>query len=341
MKKRTVRVVSLMVSFAAVFLLAFGDRALGADRTTPVGATGKERLYLRLGSVGQSTSNYAKGVRVFIEKVAEYSNDEINVEYFGDSLLGGERDMAEGVGMGTFEMCLVASGPLVNFAKGFKIFDLPYIVTDRQVAYRVMDGEIGRQILDELQPSGIYALDFWENGFRMLYNSTKPLIHPEDLKGLKIRTMENEMHIALFNFLGAYATPIAGPELFTSLQQGVVDGHENPLNNIISSRMYEAQKFASLTGHLYSPAVLMINKELWDSLSPEDQTVFRKASAEARDYERKLSEEGDETQAEELQTLGLQVDRVDVEEWRRACEPIYDQFADQVNMDHVRALGGK
>lgn len=300
----------------------------------------EDKIYIRYGSVGQPTSNYTYGIEYFIEKVAEYSNGRIIVEHFGQSVLGGERDMAEGVALGTIEMCITASGPLTNFAPGFKIFDLPYLVTNKEVAFEVMDGEIGREILDELKPIGIYALSFWENGFRQLYNSKKEIKHPQDLKGLKIRTMENEIHIQLFNILGAYATPIGGAELFTSLQQGVVDGHENPLNNLVSSGMYEAQKYVSLTSHVYSPAVTMINLNLFNSLSEDDKNAITRADAEARDYERRISEEGDKTLAQEVEKLGLKVTEVNIHEWQEAAEPVYNRFKNELNMNYVNALKG-
>lgn len=312
----------------------------GTSSASAPASSGEPRIHIKFGSVGKDGSNYSLGAEYFCEKVAELSNGEIEVEYLGSSLLGGERDMVEGVGLGTFEMCIAASAVVANFAPDLNIFDLPYLVTDKEKAFSVMDGEVGRSILDELKASGIYGLGFWENGQRQLY-SNKLILHPEDLKGVKIRTMENDMHIAIFNSLGAYATPIAGPELFTSLQQGVVEAHENPLNNFYTSSFYEVQSHVALTSHVYSPAITMINLDFFNNLSEADQAVILEAEEAARNYERKIAAENDQTLVQTLRDLGIVVSEVDIDEWKAATAPVYEQFKDIVNMDYVNMIRGE
>ena len=183
----------------------------------------------------------------------------MDVQLFASATLGNERDMIEGISLGTLEMCLSSTGPLPNFSKEFQVFDLPFIITDKERAYEVMDGEIGKEILSSLESINIKALGFWENGFRHISNSKKEIVKPEDMAGIKIRTMENPIHMATFQLLGAMPTPMAFSELFTALQQGTIDGQENPLVIFDTNKFSEAQDYLSLTGHVYSPSVMMIS----------------------------------------------------------------------------------
>ena len=193
-----------------------------------------------------------------------------------------ERDAIEGVSMGTLEMTLISSAPLANFTNAFLVFDLPFIIQDRQKAYAWMDGPEGRKILDSVLSKGMVGLGIWENGFRMLTNSKKPVAVPDDLKGLKIRLMENPIHVGTFKTLGAYPVPMPFGELFTALQQSTVDGQENPLIIISTSKFAEVQKYLSLTGHFYAPAILLINKAFWENTLTEDlRKIFTEAELKA------------------------------------------------------------
>jgi tripartite ATP-independent transporter DctP family solute receptor len=242
--------------------------------------------------------------------------------------------------MGFIEMCVVSTGPLPNFSPDFMIFDLPYIFKDRDEAFKTMDGEVGTEILKSLEPKGIKALGFWENGFRHISNNKKSITHPEDVKGMKIRTMENPIHQATFKTLGATPTPMAWSEVFVALQQGVIDGQENPLVIMYTTKLYEIQKYISLTGHFYSPAVCMISKQIFDSFPTEIQEAIIKAEKEARDYERQFSAKLDEQLVESLKKEGVTIIEVDKEEWKNACAPVYDQFKSQINPKYLEAILG-
>lgn len=318
------------------------DTEGGSSEATPAESESSagQHIVLRVGNTTAPDSHYNKGLEFFKEKLAEYSNGQIELQIFHSSQLGNERDLVEGVGMGTVEMALVSTGPLPNYAPDFMVFDLPFIITDREKAYQVMDGEVGQAILETLNPKGIKALGFWENGFRHITNNEKPIIHPEDVKGMKIRTMENPIHQETFKVLGAIPTPMAWSEVFTALQQGVIDGQENPLPIIGTAKVYEVQKYISLTGHFYSPCVLMINQELFDGLSPELQEAILKAEAEARVWQRNYAKELDEKLTKELTQYGVVINEVDKAEWQEAVKPVYDKFEDQINPEYLKALRG-
>lgn len=300
----------------------------------------KDPIVLRIGMTTEIGGHYHSGAVYFKEHVEKYTNGKVRVDIFPSSQLGNERDLVEGVGMGFIEMCVVSTGPLPNFSPDFMIFDLPYIFKDRDEAFKTMDGEVGAEILKSLEPKGIKALGFWENGFRHISNNKKSITHPEDVKGMKIRTMENPIHQASFKTLGATPTPMAWSEVFVALQQGVIDGQENPLVIMYTTKLYEIQKYISLTGHFYSPAVCMISKQIFDSFPIEIQEAIIKAEKEARDYERQFSAKLDEQLVESLKKEGVTIIEVDKEEWKNACTPVYDQFKSQINPKYLEAILG-
>jgi tripartite ATP-independent transporter DctP family solute receptor len=307
----------------------------------PAIALGGQKAHLRVGIGSASDSALVHGVRRMAQLVEEYSEGEITMEPFPDSVLGGDRDMIEGVSLGTIEMCNVATGPVGNFSDKFFVLDLPYIVTDRELAHRVLDGEIGREILDSLHPAGIHVLSFWELGYRQLYATKRIIRKPDDVKGMKLRVMENDVHIALWNGLGAYATPMSISEVFTALQQGTIDGHDNPIGSTYIGKYYEADPNCSLTYHVYSPTVNMINKTLYDSLTNKQKAALMRADTEARAYERGLIVKEDEGAIEGWQKAGGTVTEVDVKEWQQAASFMLDLFKDRIDMKVVKAMRGE
>lgn len=301
----------------------------------------KGQIHIRLGIGANAESSLGKGAQYMCDKVEEYSNGEITMELFADSLLGGDRDMIEGVSLGTIEMCNVATGTVGNFSDAFFVLDMPYVVTDRQTAYDALDGDTGRNILNTLNNTGIYGLSFWELGYRQLFTTNKIVSSPSDLKGLKIRVMENDLHIALWNGMGAYATPMSVSEVFTALQQGTIDAMENPIGPILTGKYYEAAPNCILTNHIYSATVNMINKDLYDSLTDEQREILKRADAEARAYERQLVQEEDLSAIEEWKAAGGTVTEVNIDEWQDAAGFIFDDFSDKIDMNVVNALRGE
>lgn len=296
------------------------------------------KTVFRINHTLDPTSHYQNGLLHLDKLLQERTNGELSLDIYHSSQLGSERDAIEGVTMGTLEMALVSSAPLVNFTKKFMIFDLPFIITDREKAYKWMDGPDGQAILKSLEKQNMVGLSIWENGFRMLTNSKLPVKKPADAKGLKIRLMENQVHLATFRTLDAYPTPMPFGELFTALQQKTVDGQENPLVIIYTSKFYEVNKYVSLTGHFYSPAILLINKQAWEKLTPEHRDIMTKAVAEARDWERNFSKDGEAKLVENLKKGGAEIIEVDKLEWAKVLAPVYKQFAPIIGKDVIQSL---
>ena len=303
-------------------------------------STASDVEVLRIGTTTERGGNFVTGLEYFAEKVKEYSNGKVEIQIYPSSQLGNERDLVESISLGSIDMALVSTAVLSNISEEFKIFDMPYIIRDLETAYNFMDGESGRYIMDSLLKADIKGLGLWENGFRHITNNGDQIVSPSDVKGIKIRTMENEIHQRTFQNLGATATAMAWGEVFTSLQQGVIDGQENPLAIVETNSLWEAQDNLSLTQHFYSPGLIMINDGLFESFDKEIQEAILKAEKEARDFEREFNQNMEKDIVEHLKEEGMNVYEVDLEEWIDSVKPIYEYYHDKLNQEYVKELTG-
>ncbi len=299
-----------------------GDSGSGSSTSEPSGET----YVLRLGDTLAEDHPYNVGARHFSDLVAEKTNGAVKIDVFGNSQLGAERDLLEGLQLGTVEMCVVSTAPLSGYTASFYAFDLPYIFTSSEHARGFLDSDQGMEILQSLSSQGIKGLAYWENGFRHITNSKLAITKPSDLKGLKIRTMENEVMMYSFSCVGADPTPMAFNELYTALQQKTMDGQENPYAIISTSKFYETQPYCTASGHFYAAAPLLMSQTAWDSLPAEYQEIIQECAFEARDYERQLLEDINTCRESELAGLGMQITQIGVAEWAPAFQPVYDKY---------------
>ena len=252
MKKRIFTLALASVMAFSVMAAASFDVSASSDKSSDSSAKSEDAIVLKSGSITTPESAYVLALHHLNDLLQEKTDGQISIEIFTDGQLGGETELIESVSMGSVDMCTISSSPMANYVTDYYSFDMPFLVTDLDKAHEVFDGELGRAMLDELEEIGIHGFAFWDNGFRCLTNNKKPVYKLEDVKGLKIRVMENELHQALWNALGAYPTPMSFAEVITSLEQGTIDGQENPINAIYSSGVYEVQKYVSLTNHVFS-----------------------------------------------------------------------------------------
>ncbi|MGE5577055.1 MAG: TRAP transporter substrate-binding protein [Syntrophothermus sp.] len=321
-----------LVVFLVTALLVFGSFSVFAESTS------QQTLVLKAGHAVPPTHPYHLGLAKFAELVAQRTGNRVQIQIFPNAQLGNERDMIEGLQIGTIDLVVSSTGPVGNFAPKMMVVDLPFLFRDRDHAYKVLDGEIGKTLLKQLEPKGIRGLAFWENGFRHLTNSKRPINGPADLKGLKFRTMENEVHMASFKALGANPSPMAWSEVFTALQQKVIDGQENPIPIIYTTKIYEVQKYLALTGHFYSPALLLISQQSWSKLTPEEQQVFATTAQEVAVYERNLIKEMEDKQISELKAKGMIVTTPDKTLFRKATQEVYKKYEDKLGKDLVEKI---
>lgn len=288
--------------------------------------------------VAETQSTHIAARDVFKKYVEEKSGGKITVELYPNGQLGGDREAIEAVQLGTIQMTIPAAAVVSGFEKKFQVFDLPYLFKSKQAAYKAMDGELGQKLNELLVPLGLKNLAYGENGYRHISNNKKPIEKPEDLKGLKIRTMENPVHMATFKALGANPTPMAFGELYTALQQGTVDAQENPIPLVYTSKFYEVQKYYSLDGHVYAATVVLINNDFFNSLPKDFQQIVVDGANLYKDEQRKLSDKQDVEMLAELEKAGMKINELtdaQKQEFVKATLPVYDQFKDVLGADLI------
>jgi len=315
--------VSIFCAFAALSAVAL-----------PAPAAAQTTMKINI-SVAQN-SHYGVAIDAFAREVETRTNGRYKIQTFYAGALGAERESVEGVQLGTLDLTLTSTGPLPNFVPEVAILDIPFLFRDYAHARAVLDGPIGQELLQKFPPKGIVALAWAENGFRHMTNSKRPVNAPDDLSGLKMRTMENPIHIQAYKQFGILPTPMAFTEVFTALQQGTVDGQENPLSVITAAKLDQVQKNLTLTGHVYSPAVFLMNKAQWDKLSPADKQAFLDAAKEAVKANRARIDDDERKAVADLRAKGMAVvDNVDKTKFQTALAPVYVDFGKRFGQDNI------
>ncbi|MBO9679060.1 MAG: TRAP transporter substrate-binding protein [Acidovorax sp.] len=294
---------------------------------------------IKIGYTPPQGSHYWAGATTFCGEVEKGTQGRYKCQQFPSSALGGEREQIEAVQIGTQDAVITSTGPVGNFVPEIKIVDIPFLFRDYEHARKVFDGPIGQELLTKFPSKGLIALAWTENGFRHITNSKRPIVKPEDAKGLKVRTMENKVHMDGYRTFGLLPTPMSFPEVFGALQQGTVDGQENPIPIITSSKFSQVQKYLSLTGHVYSPALLLLSPRIWNKLSDADKKVFTEAAKASVVAQRKKVDEDDATGVAQLEKEGMQVVRnVDKKAFQDALKPAYVAYAKEFGEANIKKI---
>ncbi|BDU52333.1 TRAP transporter substrate-binding protein [Limnohabitans sp. INBF002] len=294
---------------------------------------------LKIGYSNAINSHYGVGAVAFCEGVEKGTQGRYKCQQYPNNALGGEREMIEAVQIGTQDLANVSTGPLGNFVPEVKVVDIPFLFRDYDHARKVMDGPIGQDLLKKMTSKGVVGLAWTENGFRHMTNSKRAIYTPDDAKGLKMRTMENKVHMDGYKTFGILPTPMAWPEVFGALQQGTVDGQENPIPVILSGKLWQVQKHFSLTNHVYSPAALIISPAIWQKLSDTDKAVFVDAAKKASVIQRKKVNDDESNGITQMEKEGMQVvKKVDGDAFRKAVTPAYATFAKEFGADKIAAI---
>ena len=309
--------------------------------TTGLGlmAAAQAQTVLKIGYATSPQSHYGVGSTVFCDEIEKGTQGRYKCQQFPNSALGGEREQIEAVQLGTQDLVNTSTGPLGNFVPEVKIVDIPFLFRDYDHARKVMDGPIGQDLQKKMAAKGLINLAWTENGFRHMTNSKRAIVQARDASGLKMRTMENKVHMDGYKTFGILPTPMPFPELFTALQQGTVDGQENPIPVILSSKFSQVQKHLSLTGHVYSPAALILSPAVWNKLSDADKQVFTEAARKGAAAQRKKVNDDENNGIAQLKADGMQVvEKVDGESFRKAVAPAYAQYAKEFGADKIAAI---
>ncbi|WP_165972497.1 TRAP transporter substrate-binding protein [Paracandidimonas soli] len=289
-----------------------------------------QEIKAKLGTSLPDSHPQTMGARKFAELVEQKSDGRIKIAVFSNGQLGSDQQMQAALRGGTQEFTVPSTATLANLDKSFGIIGMPFSFASEAQADAVLDGPFGQSLLDRLPAVGMVGLAFWENGFRNLTNSRRPVERVEDIRGLKVRTMQNTLYIDMFNGLGANAVPLAVTELFTALETRAVDGQENPYTVVHAQKFYDVQKYLSTTGHAYDALVLVASGKFWDRLSESDRQLLREVAREATLYQRQTSRELNAKLREELVGLGMQINDVAPEErerMREALQGVIDKHA--------------
>lgn len=312
--------------------------ALGAALSlVAFGATAQTPMRISI-SIAQN-SHQGVAIDTFAKEVEARTQGRYKVQPFYSGALGGERESVEAVQLGTQELAFTSTGPIPNFVPDARILDIPFLFRDKAHARAVLDGQIGQELLTKFDSKGFKALAWGENGVRHMTDSKRQIAKPDDVKGLKMRTMENPVHIAAYKALGIVTTPMAFPEVFTALQQGTVDGQENPLSVIMSAKFDQVQKYLALTGHVYSPCVLVMNKAMFDKLADADKKAFLEAAVVAVKANRARVDEDDANGVKELRARGMDVnENVDKPAFVAKLQTVSAEFEKQFGKDKIDAI---
>ncbi len=295
---------------------------------------------LTLGIVLGRSSHYGVAATTLAEEMAKRSDGSFRVEIFSDGILGGEREIVVGTQLGTVDIAIVSTGPVGNFVPATLITDIPFLFRDYAHARTVLDGPIGQAILSEFPKHGLIALAWGENGFRHITTTTRPITKPEDLVGLKLRTMQNSVHMRAFTVLGAKPMPLPAPNIYAALQSHIVEGQENPIPVILDLKFSEVQKYLALTGHVYSPAVIMVSPQLWERLDDSDRAMLKGSAIKAGAAMRATVDHQEQEGLKTLRAAGMIViDGIDKSAFQAALAPAYAEYAKtfgQAQIDSIR-----
>lgn len=292
---------------------------------------------IKLGTTVNEQDSFQVCAEKFAELVKERTNGAYEIEIHPNGALGDERTMLESMQMGTLDMGIITSGPFVNFSSAMGVLDMPFLFANNEEAYKVLDGEIGKELLGTLEDADLKGLAYAERGFRNITNSKKPITNAADVAGLKLRVMENDVYTATFKALGVNAVPMAWSDALTALQQGTIDGEENPINVIYSYKLWESQKYVTLDRHSYSTAIITMSNDLFKSLPEDVQKIFEESAQEAAEYERQWVADQEADQLQEIKDHGMEVvENPDVDSFRAAVQSVYDAYPDYA--DYIKRI---
>ncbi|MDR1622396.1 MAG: TRAP transporter substrate-binding protein [Synergistaceae bacterium] len=293
---------------------------------------------LKLGHAINEQDVFHEAALKFEELVEARTKGELTVTIYPNAKLGDERNLLESLKMGTVDMGIITGGPVINFLPSFGVLDLPFLFSTPEHAYKVLDGPVGEGFFKEMEKLGWKGLAYGERGFRNLTNRVRPVEKPEDIQGLKIRVMQNPIYIDSFTALGANAVPMAWTEALTALQQGTIDGQENPLNVIVAYNINESNKYLSVTRHAYAPNVILMSMRTWNKLSPEQRKIVSESAVEAAKHNRKIDNDMEAEWLQSLKDKGMQVSEPDLSLFRDAVKSVYEKYEKEYGKELIQSI---
>ena len=301
-------------------------------------AQAQQKTY-KIGYILSLDSQLGAGAKAFADDVAKRTGGKIRIEQEPNSSLGGEVEMMKGMQQGTVDMAFITGAPLPNFVPEVGVFSIPFIFRDFAHAYAVFDGPIGKGYLDKFKDKDLVALAWGENGFRQITNSKRPVKSPEDLKGLKLRLPQSDVMMAGFKTLGAEVAALPFPQLYAALQSGQFDGQENPIATILASKFSQVQKYLTMSGHVYDPAVILVSKDVWGELSEADKTNLLEAAKAGAKASRVFAAEAQKNGVDTLKKQGMEVvEQIDRAKFVAVLQPLGPEYAKTFGAEVIAAI---
>jgi tripartite ATP-independent transporter DctP family solute receptor len=326
--KKKVSILAVIMMVLSILILASGCEKMSSGKES--GSSEYAKMIILLGGTVPETHPITKAQYLFEEIVERESGGAMQVELYPNAQLGTGREMVEAVQMGNIHMGESTLAPFASWTGEFSLLALPFLFDDRDHAFKVVDSELGKQMADNVaKVTGVRVIGFWENGIRHLTNGKKPIKSPEDLKGMKIRVMENPLYLNLFTSIGANPMPMSFGELYTALQQKTIDGQDNPYAIVATNKFYEIQPNMTELGHVFDFTGFLINEEWYQSLGDKEKVLIDMASAEATAFQREESVKYELEAKKTVEDAGVQIEVLTQEEreaFREASKSVYDWF---------------
>lgn len=326
-----------LTSLSVIGVLGAGVTACGNAGTTGNTANGSNstggsapQYVFRLADIQPEGYPTVVGDEAFAKEVEEKTGGRIQIKVYPGGQLGSDENaVAQQVQLGAIDFARINASPLSSFDPELNVLSLPYLFKSSQQEWDVLNGDIGKQILDSLSSAKMVGLTYYDSGARCFYNSKHPVVHPSDLKGLKIRVQQSNLFVDLVNTLGGSATPMSYNEVYNALQSGVVDGAENNLPSYYTSNHYKVAKYLTLDDHTRTPEILLASQTAWNKLSPQDQEIIRQAAIDSQKVERDAWNKLEQQALDAVKANGNVISQVDVSEWQKAVQPLYDKYGKQ------------
>ncbi len=335
-------VIVLLLSILLIVMTGCGDKGTGGKEAGKPETTTFE---LKLGHVGPADPEHPweKYALKYADLVAKETNNRVKIKTYPASQLGADRAMTESLQQGTLEMGLISTIAMNNFVPELGLWDLPYIFPqDNAVVDKILEGPIGSKLAEAADKKGLVILAYWENDWRNLSNNVRPITKPEDLKGLKMRIVENQPSLDWFKRLGALPTPMAFSEVYTALQQKVIDGQDNGCVLTYGSKFYEVQKYYTISHHIYCPLAVVVSKKTWDKLPQDLKETMKKLAIEVGREQRQYNRQKAEEYLTKMEQAGVQVIRQlspeSLKQFQESAQPTYEAMAGIVGKDMINEM---
>ncbi|WP_319529908.1 TRAP transporter substrate-binding protein [uncultured Cohaesibacter sp.] len=328
--------------FAKTVRTAAAVLSVGLLSAGAASAQDMPEMSLKFGHPYNETHPLAQGAQKFADLVAEKSGGKITVQVFPNSTIGSSRELVEAIQIGVVNFALVPTTNVASFYPPLDIFYLPFLFRDSEHAYAVSDGPVGEALYaDMLAKTGIRTLAMYESGFRTITTAKTKIEKPDDMKGIKFRVVNNPLNVATFKALGANPTPMALSEVFTGLQQGTVDGQDNPVGNVKAFGFDKVQDFITLSRHQWAGIMFLADDKMWGGLPDEVKTLFKETAIETQDWERKELNAVEAKYLDEMEKGGMTVTRLTPEQagaFQKAMEPVWDEYRDKIGADLIKSV---